>query len=190
MPGRRDEVLDAAVTVLADGGLRRLTYQAVDAAAGVPTGTTSNHFRNRDLLVAGVVTHLEALDAREWQHFAAAPAPLGPDALANALAETVRHHLGPAKHRTAARYALALEGISRPAVQESLSRAHTSLMQLTSRWLSELGSTAPLDHCRILFDYLDGMIFHQTTHPRNDFDPTPGIRTVLTALLPSATPQT
>ncbi|MFE7430559.1 hypothetical protein ACFU7B_35320, partial [Streptomyces sp. NPDC057545] len=32
--------------------------EAVDKAAAVPAGTTSNHFRSRDLLVTGVVAHL------------------------------------------------------------------------------------------------------------------------------------
>jgi DNA-binding transcriptional regulator YbjK len=186
MPGRREEVLDAAVAVLGDGGLRRLTYQAVDAAAGVPSGTTSNHFRNHDLLVAGVVAHLEALDARDWQHFAAAPAPLGLRELADALTGTVQHLLGPAGHRTAARYALAIEGSARPAVRESLNRAQQSLIELTSKWLGALGSPTPEEHCRILFDYLEGLTFHQVTLPRDDFDPAPGIRTVLEALLPDA----
>ncbi|MFE7431263.1 TetR/AcrR family transcriptional regulator, partial [Streptomyces sp. NPDC057545] len=58
MPGRRDQVLDAAVKVLGTGGLRGLTYQAVDKAAAVPAGPTSNHFRSRDLLVTGGVAHL------------------------------------------------------------------------------------------------------------------------------------
>ncbi|MEU6012238.1 hypothetical protein [Streptomyces sp. NPDC047453] len=47
------------------GPARRV--QAVDKAAVVPAGTTSNHFRSRDLLVTGVVAHLEALDARDWK---------------------------------------------------------------------------------------------------------------------------
>ncbi|AZM49820.1 TetR family transcriptional regulator [Streptomyces sp. WAC 06738] len=188
MPGRRGEVLDAAVKVLGTGGLRGLTYQAVDTAAGVPAGTTSNHFRSRALLVTGVVAHLEALDARDWKRFAAAPAGGGPDALADALTRTVRHVLGPGRHRTAARYALALEGIVRPEVREPLSRAREAMIELTSAWLAEAGSPVPREHCRILFDYLDGLIFHQVATPEPDFDPAPGIRTVLTAFLPPTAP--
>ncbi|MFF3735600.1 TetR/AcrR family transcriptional regulator [Streptomyces sp. NPDC002476] len=188
MPGRRDQVLDAAVKVLGTGGLRGLTYQAVDKAAVVPAGTTSNHFRSRDLLVTGVVAHLEALDARDWKRFAATPVDGGPEALAGALAHTVQHVLGPARHRTTARYALALEGIVRPAVREPLSRARESLIELTSKWLADLGSPAPREHCRILFDYLDGLMFHQVAMPEADFAPEPGIRTVLSAFLPPAAP--
>ncbi|GAA2083884.1 TetR family transcriptional regulator [Streptomyces albiaxialis] len=179
-------MLDAAVEIVGTGGLRRLTYQAVDTAADVPNGTTSNHFRSRDLLVAGVVAHLEALDARDWEHFAALPSPGDPDALTETLASLVHHALGPARHRTAARYTLVLEALARPAIRDPLARAQESLLTLMSPWLEALGSTSPAAHGRTLFDYLDGLILHQMTLPAENFDPAPGIRTVLAAALPPA----
>ncbi|MDB1088101.1 TetR family transcriptional regulator [Streptomyces sp. ACA25] len=184
MTGRRDEVLDAAVEVVGSGGLRRLTYRAVDTAAGVPAGTTSNHFRSRDSLVQGVVAHLEALDRRDWEAFGGQPAPAGPDELAAAVARTVRHFLGPGRTRLTARYALLLEGIARPAVREPLARANASLTHWGARWLRELGSPAPEEHCEVLMDYLDGLMLHRVTMERADFDPEPGIRTVLSGFLP------
>ncbi|GAA3872745.1 TetR/AcrR family transcriptional regulator [Streptomyces sedi] len=48
---RRAALLDAAIQVLADQGARGLTFRAVDAEAGVPGGTTSNYFANRDQLL-------------------------------------------------------------------------------------------------------------------------------------------
>jgi DNA-binding transcriptional regulator YbjK len=48
---RRAALLDAAIDVLAGEGARGLTFRAVDAAAGVPVGTTSNYFANRDELL-------------------------------------------------------------------------------------------------------------------------------------------
>lgn len=72
---RRRALADAGLTVLAREGARGLTHRAVDAEAGVPTGTASNYFRSRDRLVAGLVErigqrltpapeHLEALGQR------------------------------------------------------------------------------------------------------------------------------
>lgn len=48
---RRAEMLDAAIEVLAAQGARGLTFRAVDAAASVPSGTTSNYFTSRDELL-------------------------------------------------------------------------------------------------------------------------------------------
>ncbi|MQM27544.1 TetR/AcrR family transcriptional regulator [Glycomyces albidus] len=50
-PERRTALVDAAIEVLADQGARGLTFRAVDQRAGVPTGTASNYFPNRDALL-------------------------------------------------------------------------------------------------------------------------------------------
>jgi DNA-binding transcriptional regulator YbjK len=50
-PERRTALIDAAIEVLADQGARGLTFRAVDTQAGVPIGTASNYFANRDALL-------------------------------------------------------------------------------------------------------------------------------------------
>ena len=47
-------VLEAAVEPLGTEGLRALTHASVDEQAGLPRGSTSNYFRTRAQLVAGV----------------------------------------------------------------------------------------------------------------------------------------
>jgi DNA-binding transcriptional regulator YbjK len=48
---RRDRLGDAAIEVLAADGGRGLTHRAVDAAAGLPPGTTKNYFPTRQSLL-------------------------------------------------------------------------------------------------------------------------------------------
>ncbi|MEU5582278.1 TetR family transcriptional regulator [Streptomyces huasconensis] len=48
---RRAALVDAAIEVLAREGARGLTFRSVDTEAGVPTGTASNYFANRDDLL-------------------------------------------------------------------------------------------------------------------------------------------
>ena len=55
---RRNALADAAITVLAREGSRGLTHRAIDAEAGVPLGTTSNYFRSREKLIAGLVERI------------------------------------------------------------------------------------------------------------------------------------
>ncbi|HEX5919668.1 MAG TPA: TetR family transcriptional regulator, partial [Nocardioides sp.] len=45
MPDRRTVLLDAALELVGTQGMRGLTHRAVDAAAGLPAGSTSNYFR-------------------------------------------------------------------------------------------------------------------------------------------------
>ncbi|MEU4343986.1 TetR family transcriptional regulator [Nocardia sp. NPDC023852] len=53
-PERRRALLDASIEVLAREGARGLTFRAVDQEAGVPAGTSSNYFPNRDALLVQV----------------------------------------------------------------------------------------------------------------------------------------
>ncbi|MDK1473002.1 TetR family transcriptional regulator [Streptomyces sp. 549] len=50
-PERRTALLDAAIDVLAAAGARGLTFRAVDQQAGVPVGTASNYFADREELL-------------------------------------------------------------------------------------------------------------------------------------------
>jgi AcrR family transcriptional regulator len=56
--GRRAELADAGIAVLAREGSRGLTHRAVDAEGGAPTGTTSNYFRSRAELLEGLVARI------------------------------------------------------------------------------------------------------------------------------------
>src|SRR6478736_3566421 len=55
---RRRSLADAGLGVLAREGSRGLTHRAIDEAAGAPTGTTSNYFRSREALIAGLVERI------------------------------------------------------------------------------------------------------------------------------------
>ncbi|WP_077193866.1 TetR/AcrR family transcriptional regulator [Streptomyces lydicus] len=183
MARRREQVLDAALEVLGSEGARRLTYQAVDTAAGVPSGTTSNHFRNRAALVDGLVDHLEALERRDWERVSAEAAPAGVGELADEVTRFLRYATGPARARTAARFALSLESTARPELRAALARGREATIDRGTEWLRRLGSRTPRRHCEILLDHLDGVAFRQLTFPAADFDPRPGIHGLLNGLL-------
>ncbi|MFH8410298.1 TetR/AcrR family transcriptional regulator [Streptomyces sp. NPDC018019] len=186
MARRRDQVLDAAIEVLGAAGPRRLTYQAVDAAAGVPSGTTSNYFRNRAALIDGIVGHLEALERRDWEEFARQAAPADVPELAAAVTRFVQHAAGPGRARTAARHALSLEAAARPELRPPLARGREAVVGWGTEWLGRFGSPAPRRHCEILLGYLDGVIFRQLAFPDDGFDPGPGIGELLAGLLGAA----
>src|SRR5690242_7844626 len=62
---RTRQVGDAAIAVLAEHGARGLTHRAVDQAAGLPPGTTSNYARTRAALLTLVLTRIDELDTAE-----------------------------------------------------------------------------------------------------------------------------
>lgn len=74
--GRRKDLLDAAVRVVSDGGLRALTHRAVDAEAGVPEGSTSTSYRTRIALLTALTAHVSWLLADRIEATAARVAAL------------------------------------------------------------------------------------------------------------------
>lgn len=188
MARRRDQVLDAAIGVLGAEGSRRLTYQAVDTAAGVPSGTTSNYFRNRAALIDGIVDHLQALERRDWEEFARQADPADVSELADAVTRFLRYATGPGRARTAARFALCLEASARPELRPTLTRGRQAAAGWGSEWLRRFGSPTPQRHCELLLDYLDGAAFHQLAFPAAEFDPRPGVTELLTRLLAPTEP--
>ncbi|MEV8228899.1 TetR/AcrR family transcriptional regulator [Streptomyces sp. NPDC079167] len=94
---RRHRLGDAAIDVLALSGCRGLTHRAVDAAAGVPLGTTKNYFPTRDAL-------LLASTERIIELYRAIPRPTPTDRVGlTALLRTLLEHArGPGRSRVRA----------------------------------------------------------------------------------------
>ncbi|WP_228794115.1 TetR/AcrR family transcriptional regulator [Nocardia cyriacigeorgica] len=178
---KRELVLDAAIGVLGARGPRALTHRAVDEAAGVPTGTTSNYFRTREALLVGVTERLEQRDYADWAALTDAPGPDSVDALAADLTRFVMHAATADRTRTLARYALLLEAQTAPALLESLRRGHLRLTEWAGTMLGGLGADASVTTAVV--DYLDGVIMHRLGAPRADEDPRPQMRRMLAALI-------
>lgn len=164
MSDREDLLLDTALRVLAERGPRGLTHRAVDAAAGLPPGSTSNGFRTRRALVEGIASRLEQLDR---QLYAGLPAATPADArqFADRIAALVAQLVGPeVAPLTRARMMFAFDdGVD-------LSPQHDALMDTLSGMLGELAISDPDGTARRLADYLDGLMLHTLTLPNRAFD--------------------
>src|SRR6478735_9549119 len=55
---RRRQLLDAALHVIADEGLKGLTHRAVDRRAGLPEGSCSAYWRTRQALQAALAAYV------------------------------------------------------------------------------------------------------------------------------------
>ncbi len=162
MPDRRTHLLDAALAVVADKGMKGLTHRAVDAAAGLAEGTTSNYYRNRAALVEGVLDRLLQLDAELLREQGPAGPPKDVGELAGQLAGMVlllaRQHAGINR----ARIAFSLD---RP---EAVTAGHFLLVGNLERALSALGVPDAAARARDVADYGDGLLLHLLTVRRDD----------------------
>ena len=111
MTPRQADILDAAIETIGTAGVRGLTHRAVDDAAGLPQGSTSNHYRSREALLSGVAERFVERERAAFEAIARTEVVVTPDDLG----------------RTIGRFA-----IGSPRDHPSLTLAHCSLLVLAA----------------------------------------------------------
>ncbi|MGW1168236.1 TetR/AcrR family transcriptional regulator [Streptomyces sp. NPDC001153] len=156
---RADLVADAALALLAERGMRGLTHRAVDEAAGLPLGSTSNVARTRQALLELAVRRHAEREARVLD-LAEMPDPSGgPDALADGLALAVHRSLTRGRELLIARYELALEATRRPELRAFYDRTGAVFKEQLAAMLAAVGSPDPARHVLSLVAWADGLMF-------------------------------
>jgi DNA-binding transcriptional regulator YbjK len=169
---RRSGILDGALQVIADHGMRALTHRAVDAAAGLPAGSTSYYYRSRAALVAGCVERLLQLDLEQDVPAAeAAVAGAGDvvDALAGVLVELGVRMATVERHRTLARYELGLAGSRDAGLRAELVHGGDVIRRRGADLLARAGATDPDAASAEVTAVLDGLVL--TVLVRGPADP-------------------
>jgi len=180
---RRDDLLDAAIDLLGQQGVRAVTHRAVDAAAELPTGSASNYFRTRDALFDAIVERFSTRERANFEELAAYLAPTTTTELARALAVFARDAAGRNRALTLARYAILIESTRRPELRAQLLATGARVNTWFSTWLRLIGSTNPDQHVHVVGNYLTGLILHQLAMPDPAFDPSTHLDLLLTSLV-------
>ncbi|MDQ0615744.1 DNA-binding transcriptional regulator YbjK [Microbacterium sp. W4I4] len=157
MSSIRQRALDAAVTLVGTAGVRALTHARVDAAASLPAGSTSNHFRTRAALISGVITWI----AQSERTDAGIPEIHSPDDLIAALTQMIQVQSGPLAPRTRARYALFLEADA--ATAKPLREQRLGMEAWVRGILRELGGVPAEAQTSFLMATADGLLLHRLT---------------------------
>ncbi|MFC8818902.1 TetR/AcrR family transcriptional regulator [Streptomyces rochei] len=156
---RADLVADTALALLAERGMRGLTHRAVDEAAGLPQGSTSNLARTRQALLELAVRRLADREAKVLA-LHEMPAPrAGLDALVDALALATHRALTRNRDLTLARYELALEATRRPELRAHFDAAGARFREQLGALVTAMGSADPARHVLSLVAWADGLMF-------------------------------
>jgi AcrR family transcriptional regulator len=129
----------------------------VDAAAGIPRGSTSNHFRTRAALVAGVIAHI----AEQERADGGTPPIRTAEELTRALLMMVEAQSGPFATRTRARYALFLE--ADPDAAAPLHAQRSRFEEWIGAILFALGGAAAAARATFLMASCEGLLLHRLT---------------------------
>lgn len=163
-PARRTALVNAAIEVLARDGARGLTFRAVDAEAGVPTGTASNYFASRNDLLDQVGAHIHqrlTLDPAQVEAVALEPSRDGLVELMRALF----HLISDDRTGWLALVELRLEATRRPELRAALTQTlHANLtMNIEGRRASGIPGD---DMTTVLLYYaMTGLILEHLTVP-------------------------
>ncbi|GAA4605781.1 AcrR family transcriptional regulator [Actinoplanes octamycinicus] len=183
MTTRREQLLDAAITLLGEGGIHALTHRAVDSQAGLPTGSASNHFRTRDALLDAVVERFAIRERQAWEEIAIRMYPTTPHDLAQVLVTAAKAATGRLRTLTLARYAILVEAGIRPALRAQLLATGSQVNAWFLTWLRVAGSTDPERDAPIIMNHYTGVVLHDLAMPDPAFDPTEQITTLVTTVI-------
>jgi DNA-binding transcriptional regulator YbjK len=152
-------VADAALALLAERGMRGLTHRAVDEAAGLPQGATSNVARTRRALLELAVRRLAEREARVLA-LEELPDPRdGLPGLVDALALAAHRALTLNRDLTLARYELALEATRRPELRAYYDATGARFRTQLAALVTAAGSACPERHVLSLVAWADGLMF-------------------------------
>jgi AcrR family transcriptional regulator len=174
---------DAAIALIAERGMRGLTHRAVDARAGMPTGTTSAYLRTRRALVEAVVQRLVDLNRTDYEARRIpvdAPTgslpPLTPDDLdhlATGIAALVDTWLDAGRTRVLARYHCQLEATHHPELRQILAHG-TPMREQVRDLLARAGAANPHRQGEQFVAFVDGLLFDRLVGTGGLTAPTPG----------------
>ena len=179
MSNRREVLLDGAIRVLGERGIRTLTHRAVDGEAGLATGSTANYFPTREALLEAIVDRVSVLERQRFDELAVGVVPLTPVDLGRAIAGWVQEGTGDSRALTLARYAVLVEAGNNPRIRHRLAETGDRVNAWFANWLRQIGSTDTDHDVHVLGNYITGLMLHQLAMPDPRFDPADKIVTWL-----------
>lgn len=157
---RRPLITDQAISLLASGGARALSHQAIDRAADLPPGSTSYYFRTRRELIAGTVERIRECSRAAFDE-AHPPTPSSPaDAgeVADFINDQLAELIDARQEQTLAVFALLPEVVASPELRAPLTSCLFS-QQLAENMLTGLRSHDPGTAAKDLIDFLIGALW-------------------------------
>ena len=171
---RREQLVDAAVAVLAEDGLTRATTRAITDRAGLALGAFHYAFDSKDELLRTVTDRIvESMDATLRSTFASVAArPGGPDhgaervhALLEPFLLSMWDEFQSAPQLQLARFELTLHAMREPSLRTLASRAPDRFVDSIADGISGVEGVGPDEGVQALARYvvatLDGLLFHE-----------------------------
>jgi DNA-binding transcriptional regulator YbjK len=161
---RRNEILEAALRIVADGGPDAITFRRVADRAQVPLGSLTYYFDSReDLLREAFRLYLsEAIafisDVEEEKR------PSTPSGIIELVLEIVRREFSDNPTIVRVEYELILYAARDPALAREFNAYERWMEARLTAALEELGAARPVDAARTIIDVVRGFEIERLTH--------------------------
>ena len=183
MAERRSAIADAAIELIARGGMRGLTHQAVDHELGLASGSVSFYARTRRQLVHLVLRRLAERTLGDVSR--TVEPPTTSVQAADRLAATIEA-ISARSVDVRARHVLAVELVDDPELHSFVtyaSPAQHRLVAAAEQVLTSLGVADPDHHAVSLVAVMDGLLFNRLSGAGVDPAQRADARAVLLAYL-------
>lgn len=161
---RRQQLLDAALHVLADEGLKGLTHRAVDRRAGLPEGSCSAYLRTRRALQAAVAEHVADIALADLDGLADDLACAADPDDVDAALDLFQRWLDQ-RELLLARLELTMAATRDPELAAVLADQRTRLIELVGRIMSASGKEHGAERAETLVASYDGILLAALLKP-------------------------
>lgn len=165
---RRAELTDAAIEVVVRNGLHGLSHRAVDEAARLPRGTTSNYFRSRDALLEAIQRRLMDLHFDLMKQYRARS-----DDLIDSVSGVLEHALTEHRGRYLVMLELALESARDPDTRRAFVGLTSEAMERTHE-AHDVDRDVSAKDVQLLTVFYNGLLFTSLVMPEILADRSPG----------------
>ena len=160
--GRREQIADAGIRLIASGGAHRLTHRLVDKSAGLPQGSTSYSARTRRDLIALIVQRLSDGSQGDIEDLTI-PASLDEEQ-ATALIASLTQRMQERDAAQVARFALMFEVRDDDELRTALSSGapvRANLQDIAFQILTALGAPDATGRAPELVALVDALLMYQ-----------------------------
>lgn len=161
---RRDELISAAIAVIAERGIERVTFRAVADRAGFPASTTSYFFSSVDEVIDAAITRVaETITGNVADLLETARSgEMTRDELAESLIELVA---GQDNDDSVAQFEAYLAVRRRPELAEPVHRIMGSIEQAAEKALESFGVADPSIPAKQFLALIDGFTLQEIARP-------------------------
>jgi len=166
---RRRAILEAAIRVIGDKGLDKLTHRSVALEAKVPLGSTTYYFRSRAALIREAFRHYltiadSVLGGLVWEF-----AETTVDGIVGYIVELMRREFF-YPNLVRAEYELLVAASRDPVLSREFRDWERARLGVFTEWFEHLGVARPFDAARSVWQLMRGFELECLTHPEPPLD--------------------